>query len=78
MCTGNWTWFFIWAIDILKFEKKMLKPKEKNLNIEKIDFKPPPKEPPNKLIVSSIIKKEVHNTGLNPGHFVVPRPQKGL
>jgi hypothetical protein len=56
----------------------MLKPKEKNFNIEKINFKPPPEEPPNKLIVSSIIKKEVHNTGLNPGHFVVPRPQKGL
>jgi hypothetical protein len=61
----------------------MLEPKEKGLKIEKIDFKPPPREPPNKFynvkrkIASSIIKEEMHNTGLNPGPFVVPGSQQG-
>jgi hypothetical protein len=53
-------------------KKNVLEPKEKSLNIENFDFKAPPREPPNKLIVNSIIKGEMHNTGLNPGPFVIP------
>jgi hypothetical protein len=63
----------------------MLEPKEKGLKIENLDFKPP--HPENlqinftmlnkRKIVSSIIKEELHNTGLNPGPFMVPGSPKG-
>jgi len=55
----------------------MLKPKEKNLNIEKIDFKPPPKEPPNKLIVNSIIKRSAQHW-FEPRTFCGPKAPKGV
>jgi hypothetical protein len=44
-------------------------PHPENLQINFTMFK--------RKIVSSIIKEEVHNTGLNPGPFVVPRVPKG-
>jgi hypothetical protein len=54
----------------------MLEPNEKKFKYWKFWFQTPTQRT-NKLIVSSIIKEEVHNSGLNPGPFVVPGSQKG-